>query len=191
MVTDLLTIKKNPLLEKYLRNLLGNEYEIFLCASPEPRCIRLNALKPAYVNILRNLIDLGAEFTPLDFSDLGYSIKSEQNNISQSLDFFKGNFTFQGASSQLPPIILDPRPCEKVLDMAASPGSKTTQLAALMQNKGILIVNDSNRNRMTALNANTQRCGVFNHCIYYLEGERLGRLFPQYFDKVLLDTPCS
>ena len=74
-----------------------------------------------------------------------------QNKLSSnSNSSFKGNFSFQGASSQIPPLVLNPKPGDKVLDMAASPGSKTTQIATLMCNEGQLVVNDSNIKRMQA-----------------------------------------
>jgi NOL1/NOP2/sun family putative RNA methylase len=184
-------ILRNSELAEYLENLLGVDLKNFLEADPELKSIRINTLK------IKNLTESGIlhriekSLKPLSFSNAGYSLLNEIKSLSQSIDFFKGYFAFQGASSQIPPIVLNPQPAEKVLDMAAAPGSKTTQIAALMKNKGTLILNDYNISRMQALNTNTQKTGMINHCVYYLAGERLGRIFPETFDKVLLDAPCT
>ncbi len=181
----------NKELAVYLKNLLGSELTDFLNAQAEQRSVRFNTLKKDYKNNIESLRQKGFCFKTLPFSEISFGVEEAPFSLSHSLDFFQGNFAFQGASSQIPPIVLDPQPGEKVLDMAAAPGSKSTQLGVMMANRGHLVINDSNRSRMQALNSNTQKTGLINHCIYYGPGERLGRLFPEYFDKVLLDTPCS
>jgi len=183
--------RENEELTQYLKELLGSDLNSFLNAQAEQRSIRINTLKQYYSKNIELLKEKGFQLSELSFSNIGFSVKEPQNSLSHTLDFFKGNFAFQGASSQIPPLVLDPKPGESVLDMAAAPGSKSTQLGVLMNNTGHLVINDSNRSRMQALNTNTQKTGLVNHCIYYLPGERLGRIFPQYFDKVLLDTPCT
>lgn len=173
----------------YLKSLLAENIDVFLNAEEEPQTIRINTLKKSYPDLL-DKIRTNTNFESLPFSNIGFTI-NDSTKLSQSMDFFKGDFAFQGASSQIPPIVLNPGPGDRVLDIAAAPGSKSTQIAAMMQNKGILIVNDASLSRMQALNSNTQKAGMINHCIYYRPGERLGRLFPEYFDKVLVDTPCT
>lgn len=183
-------IKKNTELSEYLSNLLGKEYKEFINALPGDRAIRINLLYNGNEELINSLSEY-AQLSKLSFSVPSYKILNEKHPLSQTLAFFNGFFAFQGSSSQIPPVVLNPGPGERVLDMAASPGSKATQMGIMMENKGELIVNDSNLNRMQALNSNTQKAGLINHCIYYLAGERLGRLFPEYFDKVLLDSPCT
>ena len=90
----------------------------------------------------------------------------------------------------IPPVILDPKPHEIVLDIAASPGSKTTQIAQYMQNEGILIANDYTVERMKPLSINLQRCGVTNAIITLMEGQWFKRSGIE-LDKVLVDAPCS
>ncbi|KAA3615027.1 MAG: RsmB/NOP family class I SAM-dependent RNA methyltransferase [Calditrichaeota bacterium] len=182
---------KNEELSEYLKNLLGADENNFLNAQAEQKSIRINNLKENYPAIIDKLQNNGFKLKELPFTKIGYFLEEAPFSLSHSLGFFKGNFAFQGASSQIPPIVLDPKPGENVLDMAAAPGSKSTQLGVLMNNSGHLVINDSNIKRMQALNANLQKTGLINHCVYYSAGERLGRLFPQYFDKVLLDTPCT
>jgi len=88
----------------------------------------------------------------------------------------------------IPPIVLDPKPGEVVLDMCASPGSKASQIAALMKNKGIFIANDIKGDRIAALGINLQRMGITNALITQMSGERFRDL---RFDKILVDAPCS
>ena len=88
----------------------------------------------------------------------------------------------------VPPIVLDPKPGEKVLDIAASPGSKATQIAAMMENKGVLIANDYKGDRMKPLGINLQRMGITNTIASLMQG----RFFKGFeFDKILVDVPCS
>jgi len=184
-------IKANQELFTYLSNLLGDSCASFLNSDAEAHCVRINPLKTNPEHFADWLKPYGAILDALPFNAQGFSIRSSEHPLSASLPFLRGEFAFQGASSQVPPLVLDPQPGERVLDIAASPGSKSTQMGAMMQNRGQLILNDVNRGRLQALQANTQKAGMVNHAVYYLPGERLGRLFPEYFDKVLLDTPCS
>ena len=88
----------------------------------------------------------------------------------------------------IPPIVLDPKPGEIVLDMCAAPGSKSSQIAALMKNKGVLIANDYQGIRLAPLGINLQRMGITNSIITLMEG----RFFKNFnFDKILVDAPCS
>jgi 25S rRNA (cytosine2870-C5)-methyltransferase len=96
----------------------------------------------------------------------------------------------QAASSFLPVIALSPQPNERVLDMASAPGGKTTHMAALMQNTGIIFANDATKARTKSLTANVHRLGCKNVIICSYDG----REFPKVmggFDRVLLDAPCS
>ena len=90
----------------------------------------------------------------------------------------------------IPPLVLDPKPDDIVLDMCGSPGSKTTQIAALMQNKGILVANDYTIDRMKPLTINIQRCGISNTIITLMEG-RFFKNSNIKFDKISVDAPCS
>ena len=97
-------------------------------------------------------------------------------------------------SSMLSVLALDPKPEELVLDLFASPGSKTTQIAARMQNKGTLIANDLKLNRIKILSSNLERCGITNSLVSRKDAIALcSRLAKENikFDKILLDAPCS
>ncbi len=91
----------------------------------------------------------------------------------------------------IPPVVLDPKPGELVLDMAAAPGgSKTGQIAQYMQNEGCIIANDPNRDRANVLIANLNRMGVLIARVTTRDGASFAR-FENTFDRVLLDAPCS
>jgi NOL1/NOP2/sun family putative RNA methylase len=101
----------------------------------------------------------------------------------------------QEAVSALPPLVLDPRPGDRVWDACAAPGSKTTQLAALMDDRGTLVGNDSNLGRLSALRHNAERLGVSNLVVTNQDARNfsLKPLGPAFdaFDRALVDAPCS
>lgn len=102
-----------------------------------------------------------------------------------------GHFYMQEAASMLPVALLDPKPGERVLDMSAAPGSKTTQIAARMQNTGILIANDVQEKRIWSLLTNLQRCGSINAIVTRKVGQWFAGNMTERFDRVLCDAPCT
>jgi len=106
-------------------------------------------------------------------------------------EYLAGHYMIQSASSWTPVLALDPQPNERILDMAAAPGGKTTHIAALMKNTGELFANDVNASRSKALTANIHRMGVKNAIVTNYDGIKVPRHFPNYFDRVLLDAPCT
>ena len=183
--------RENKFLKKYLKDLLGDQITSFWQTRPEPRAIRVNTLKSTVEQVKTRLQQLNVKFRPVPFNPQGLIIEEDHLPLSQTIDFFLGKFYYQGISSQLPAIVLQPQPGEKVLDLAASPGSKSTQMAAMMNNDGFLVLNDVSMKRIQALNTNIQTIGAINYAIYRQPGERIGNVLPEYFDKVLLDAPCS
>jgi 16S rRNA (cytosine1407-C5)-methyltransferase len=181
----------NSELDTYLKSLLGQQYSAFLSAPPEPTAIRTNILKTSTDNICKLLDRLQYTYDKIPFNPDGLALRSDPLPLSHSLAFFEGLFQYQGVSSQLPVIILDVQPGERVLDMTAAPGSKSSQLAAMMAEKGVLILNDSSYHRLQGLQANMQRSGATNHIVLKQRGENLSRIYPEYFDKILLDAPCT
>lgn len=91
----------------------------------------------------------------------------------------------------VPPLVLGPQPGERVLDMAAAPGSKTTQMAGMMRNRGLLIANDSSPVRVRGLIGNVDRAGCLNTVITRVDGQHLGKALGGTCDRVLVDAPCS
>ncbi len=182
---------QNEALNTYLTQFFGSDLPLFLQTRPEPTAVRVNTLRSNARAFSERLKAWGLPVEAVLFNPDGFVVHEDTLPLSHTLDFFKGDFQYQGISSQLPALALNPKPGERVLDMAAAPGSKSTQMAALMQNRGQLFLNDVSRSRLQALNANTQKAGVYNHVLLNLGGEQMGTLFPNYFDKVLLDAPCS
>jgi 16S rRNA (cytosine1407-C5)-methyltransferase len=91
----------------------------------------------------------------------------------------------------IPPLVLNPQKNELVLDIAAAPGSKTTQMAQMMNNRGSLVANEWDGKRIKTLSHNLDRMGVLNTAMVNMGGERIGNLLPETFDKILVDAPCS
>lgn len=110
----------------------------------------------------------------------------------QELDIYKnGEIYVQSLSSMIPTEVLDPKPGDYVLDICAAPGSKTSQMAALMQNEGHIVANDNSRIRIYKLEANLKNLGVTNTSIIQSQAQTLWQKYPDTFDKVLADVPCS
>jgi len=148
------------------------------------KSIRVNTLKTS-VKELKSRIT-GLEQIP--WCEEGFYIEKKETAVGNLREHFLGYFYVQEAASMIPALILKPEQGDLVLDMSAAPGSKTTQMAAMMKNKGVIIANDIKWNRIKALSMNIQRCGVSNTIITIYKGER----FPEIkFDKILLDAPCS
>ncbi len=115
----------------------------------------------------------------------GFFIKRKA--VGNTMEHFLGYIYLQGAASMIPPVVLQPKPGDIVLDMCASPGSKTSQMAAMMKNQGIIVANDNKIPRLKPLTMNLQRMGVLNTVLTRMEG----RWFTNTYDKILVDAPCS
>jgi NOL1/NOP2/sun family putative RNA methylase len=102
-----------------------------------------------------------------------------------------GAYYLQEPSAMAPVSALAPKPGERVLDMCAAPGGKTVQIALQMQQRGVLVANDSERTRVQTLLQNIERCGIRNCIVTNLSPTALARAWPEYFDAILVDAPCS
>ena len=166
------------------------DFDAFLqsLARPVPVCIRLNTLKAEPERILPRLREL--ELQPLPWYNLGYRLRYHES-VGNRLEHFLGLIYVQEAASMLPPLALEPQPGERVLDVAAAPGSKTTQIAQMMNNTGLIVANDNNRKRIRGLTGNIDRSGSINVVVTCQPGQVFGKFLPEYFDRILLDAPCS
>jgi NOL1/NOP2/sun family putative RNA methylase len=166
------------------------DFEAFMQAMTTPlrTCLRVNTLKAEPERILARLKDL--ELEPLPWYDCGFRLKY-QLPLGNRLEHFLGLFYVQEAASMLPPLALAPQPHERVLDVAAAPGSKTTQIAQMMRNTGLIVANDNNRKRIRGLTGNIDRSGTLNVVVTCQPGQVFGKFTPDYFDRILLDAPCS
>jgi len=135
----------------------------------------------------------GIEFRELDVKGL-YLVTKESTQISRSQAFAKNLIYIQEASSFLPVIELDPLENERILDMCASPGSKTSYIQSLTNNLAQVVAIEKNRNRFFKLKENLKVNGVVNVNVLNLDANRLVFMKPEfnnYFDKVLVDVPCT
>jgi tRNA (cytosine49-C5)-methyltransferase len=156
------------------------------------RSIRVNTLKTTIAELKKRLEDKWT-LKQVPFCKQGFWIehaKKERRDVGNLVEHSLGYFYLQEAASMIPPLALDPKPGEIILDIAAAPGSKTTQIAQYMQNKGLLIANDYTYERMKPLALNLQRCGVSNAIITLMQGQWFKKQNLE-FDKILVDAPCS
>lgn len=162
------------------------------------QAVRLNPLQGDPKETLRQMRALGWHGESIDWcrsgqgsESVGYTIDAGYEQLRDSDLVTSGRLYIQNPSSWLPVIALDPRAGERVLDVCAAPGGKSSHIAALMQGSGELIANDNSRARLAKLRANLSRLGV--HADYTLyDATRLTRYMDaESYDKILLDAPCS
>lgn len=173
---------------KRYKQLLGEHYDEFMECNMHylRRAIRVNTLKAGVKGVKDRLSSW--KLTKVPWCKEAFWIKGERRDIGNLLEHQLGYVYVQDPASMLPPVVLSPSPSEKVLDMCASPGSKTSQAAAMMKNSGIIVANDSQGSRLAPLGVNLQKLGVMNTILT----KRDGRSFKRFeFDRVMVDAPCS
>ncbi len=154
------------------------------------QAIRVNTLKASVGDVKKRMTKKGWKLVEVKWCSEGFFIthKEGRRDIGNTIEHALGYIFVQDAASMIPPLVLDPKSWEKVLDMCAAPGSKATQIAQYMKNKGVLIANDYKGIRISSLGINMQRLGITNNVITLMEG----RFFKDFeFDKILVDAPCS
>ena len=152
------------------------------------RSIRVNTLKISIPELKKRMPDWKLEQIPWCKEGFWVEHHEGRRDIGNTLEHALGYYYVQEAASMIPPIVLDPKPGEHVLDMCAAPGSKATQIAQYMKNKGVLVANDYKGIRLSPLGINMQRCGVSNAIVTLMPGQYIKDI---EFDKILLDAPCS
>ncbi|MBI5397865.1 RsmB/NOP family class I SAM-dependent RNA methyltransferase [Candidatus Woesearchaeota archaeon] len=181
---------KDKFVERYSRMCDFEEFRKYSLSFLR-KSIRVNTLKMP-VNELVARLENRWKLEPIPWCNEGFWIqdKSEEKrrDVGNLPEHVLGYIYIQEAASMIPPIVLDPQPGDRVLDLCAAPGSKTTQLAQYMKNHGILLANDSDSTRLAALGINIQRCGVTNCVITNMQGRMLKDM---EFDRILVDAPCS
>ena len=159
--------------------------------SARPVVLRANTLRTHRRELAQSLINRGVTLEPVGkWSKVGLQVFESQVPLGATPEYLAGHYILQAASSFLPVMALAPQEHERILDMAAAPGGKTTYIAALMKNTGCIFANDSNKSRAKGLIGNVHRLGVKNTIICNYDAKEFPRVIGG-FDRVLLDAPCS
>ncbi len=171
---------KQKFIDKYSKL---TDIDPFLDYSLRPlrKSIRVNTLKTDIKEMKKRF-----KLEPVPWCKEGFWIKGF--GLGNTPEHFMGYFYIQESASMIPPVVLQPKPGDLVLDMCAAPGSKTSQMAAIMKNQGMIVANDTKIIRLKPLVINLQRCGVSNAVTTLMEGRKFKNLS---FDKILVDAPCS
>ena len=168
-----------------MRSQLGEEYDAFLASLERPRAValRFNPLKGESPKLpfVQN---------PVPWEKNGYYYDPEARPGLHPYHE-AGVYYLQEASAMSAVALLDPKPGERVCDLCAAPGGKTTQIAGRMAGEGFLLCNEYSPKRAKILSRNIERMGVGNSLVTNENTEKLAKLLPGYFDKVLIDAPCS
>ena len=154
--------------------------------------LRVNTLKYNIQDLMRYFKEINIKFERVLWYKDALIIKNANEKHIQKLEIYqKGYIYIQSLPSMVPPLILNPKEGEKILDVTAAPGSKTTQIANLMNGKGYILANELDKMRYEKLKYNIELQGANIVEIINSRGEKLGEKYQKQFDKVLLDTPCS
>lgn len=173
-----------------MQRLLGPEYEQFLDSyniSPYAG-LRINTLK---VDVERFLKLTSMELSPIPWCPTGFYYNNAVERPAKHPYYHAGLYYLQEPSAMAPGSAAYPKPGEKILDLCAAPGGKSTQLAAALGGEGVLVSNDVDEDRVKALTKNLELYGIRNAVVTNEQPRRLAEVFHGYFDKVLVDAPCS
>ncbi|QHS15949.1 RsmB/NOP family class I SAM-dependent RNA methyltransferase [Halopenitus persicus] len=180
----------NPL-ERYLPLVDDEDAFLAACDRPLPSVVRTNPIAATPERVRRAFDEEGIDHEPVDWHDGLFRLPS--GSPGTNWPYVHGWIHGQEEVSTLPGLALDAQPGDRVLDACAAPGSKTTQIAADMDDRGTLVANDNNLGRLSALRHNAERLGVTNVAVTNQDARNLSlRPFPfDAFDRALVDVPCS
>ena len=179
----------NEYLEQ-MNALLKEEYPAFLATYEEPpsKGLRVNTLKIGVEEFLQRV---PFRLEPIPWCGEGFYFEPEEDRPGKHVYHAAGLYYIQEPSAMAPVVALDPRPGERVLDLCAAPGGKTTQIAARMRGQGLLVANEIDPRRVKVLVENLDRLGVSHAVVLTESPRRLSRRFVGFFDRILVDAPCS
>ena len=182
-------------LENYQRLLNADQFDQLerSMARPLPPALRVNTLKIDLATARAHWpVEYGWQIQPVPFCESGWQISGHAEALSRTIEHRTGGYYLQDAASMLPAEMFTfDREFPLMLDMAASPGGKTTHLISRIADRGVVIANDSSAGRIAGLRSNLQSWGTLSSALTSYPGERFGEWWPDTFDDVLLDAPCS
>ncbi|MDW7674131.1 MAG: RsmB/NOP family class I SAM-dependent RNA methyltransferase [Bacillota bacterium] len=172
-----------------MKNLLQDEYQNFIASYSQPSYLGLR------INTLKIPVEKFMELNPFQLEPVPWVQEGfyyqESERPSKHPYYHAGLYYLQEPSAMAPAAFLEAKPGERVLDLCAAPGGKATQLAASIKGQGLLVVNDINAERTKPLVKNLELCGATNFVAINETPENLAKVFPGYFDKIIIDAPCS
>jgi len=172
-----------------MKKMLGTEFDDFMASYSQPRHygLRVNTLKIS----VEDFIKISPyKLEPVPWAKEGFYI-SENDRPAKHPYYHAGLYYIQEPSAMTTVSVLDPQPGDRVLDLCAAPGGKSTQIAARLAGKGLLVANDVNHERIKALVRNLEMFGVRNYIVLHELPKNIARHFTGYFDKIVIDAPCS
>ncbi|GFR34972.1 RsmB/NOP family class I SAM-dependent RNA methyltransferase [Thermobrachium celere] len=168
--------------DKMLYSFMGDRYTT----------LRVNTIKYDINSLMEYFKKENIKFDRVPWYKDALIIKNADEKDLEKLDVYKNGYIYiQSLPSMIPPLVLDPKQGEKILDMTAAPGSKTTQMAAMMNNEGYILANELDKIRCERLKYNVELQGAKIVEVINGRGEQLGEKYKEEFDRVLLDAPCS
>lgn len=186
----------NNKLPEFLLNKLNNQYgeeitkKIINGYCEKKVTVRINTLKSSKEEVCNILKINNIKYKEVEWNDIALIIENvDEEELSKLEIYEKGHIYLQSLSSMLPPIILQPKKSEDILDMTAAPGSKTTQIAAITENKANITAYEINKIRADRLKYNLQKQGTTSVMVINEDSRKMSDYFA--FDKILLDAPCS
>lgn len=182
-------------ISSYLERLFGKDaaqkFSSFIDKEPT-QYVRVNKLKTSVEKISSVLLEeYGIASEKIPQIDFALKLSGRTDLTGKTIEHIIGEYYMQGLSSMIPPLVLNPSENDVILDLCAAPGSKTTEIAELMNNKGTLIANEIAMDRTMALVFNIDRMNAVNTGVLHFKGEQLSKIYDNFFDKILVDAPCS
>ena len=180
----------NPL-ERYAPLVEDTDAFFAACERPLPSVVRVNTIKTNPERARRALEDEGIAYEPVEWHD--QLLRLPEASPGTNWPYFHGWLHGQEEVSAVPALALDPQPGESIWDSCAAPGSKTTQLSAMMDDRGVVVGNDNNLGRLSSLRHNAERLGVTNLVVTKQDGRNFSLKPFDFgeFDRAIVDAPCS
>jgi tRNA (cytosine40_48-C5)-methyltransferase len=154
------------------------------------QAIRVNTSNAKGKKLIERLAGLGVQLEKIPFLDSGYWVLESKVSAGATAEYLLGLYSIQETAAQIPVTLFSDLKGKKVLDCAAAPGGKTTQLADAMENTGVIVALDVDKRRLAALSNHLERCHVANTVVYMMDARNAASLGVK-FDRILVDAPCS
>jgi 16S rRNA (cytosine1407-C5)-methyltransferase len=187
-------IELSTKISDYLRELFDEEYAkkyTDYTKTDFVTYLRFPSREKNHDAIINSLKRYGIKLEAVENIPYAYRVVEGYDKVGKTVEHTLGRYYIQSLSSMIPPFVLNPNKEDVTLDLCAAPGSKTTQLAELMNNRGTLVANEPSNKRIRSLVFNADRLNLVNLGVIRYKGESLSKVYDHHFDKILVDAPCS